>query len=178
MVNYFDVQTTLKNPELLEDDSKDYKAYYLGKTETSDGYSLGFFKYDMKSSIDKRKVGLRKLVKSYLKYEVDAALVVFNDNNHWQLSFICDIKGEETAPKRYTYVFGEKENYYNTPVARFIKLQSEGISFKSIKEAQSVEKSNNDEEISIQLGKIYGFSPTEIDYIARKVDELNEEAKG
>ena len=40
MVNYFDVQTTLKNPELLEDDSKDYKAYYLGKTETSDGYSL------------------------------------------------------------------------------------------------------------------------------------------
>ena len=28
MVNYFDVQTTLKNPELLEDDSKDYKAYY------------------------------------------------------------------------------------------------------------------------------------------------------
>ena len=139
MVNYFDVQTTLKNPELLEDDSKDYKAYYLGKTETSDGYSLGFFKYDMKSSIDKRKVGLRKLVKSYLKYEVDAALVVFNDNNHWQLSFICDIKGEETAPKRYTYVFGEKENYYNTPVARFIKLQSDGISFKSIKEAFAVE---------------------------------------
>ncbi|PWL03308.1 Eco57I restriction-modification methylase domain-containing protein [Hallerella porci] len=139
MVNYFDVQTTLKNPELLEDDSKDYKAYYLGKTETSDGYSLGFFKYDMKSSIDKRKVGLRKLVKSYLKYEVDAALVVFNDNNHWRLSFICDIKGEETAPKRYTYVFGEKENYYNTSVARFIKLQSDGISFKSIKEAFAVE---------------------------------------
>ena len=139
MVNYFYVQTTLKNPELLEDDSKDYNAYYLGKTETSDGYSLGFFKYDMKSSIDKRKVGLRKLVKSYLKYEVDAALVVFNDNNHWKLSFICDIKGEETAPKRYTYVFGEKENYYNTPVARFIKLQSDGISFKSIKEAFAVE---------------------------------------
>ena len=35
----------------------------------------------------------------------------------------------------------------------------------------------NDEEISIQLGKIYGFSPTEIDFIARKVDELNEEDK-
>ena len=61
----------------------------------------------------------------------------------------------------------KKAFFENLPIPRSDKQQ-----------IQSVEKSNNDEEISIQLGKIYGFSPTEIDYIARKVDELNEEAKG
>ena len=54
----------------------------------------------------------------------------------------------------------KKAFFENLPIPRIDKQQ-----------IQSVEKSNNDEEISIQLGKIYGFSPTEIDYIARKVDE-------
>ena len=61
----------------------------------------------------------------------------------------------------------KKAFFENLPIPRIDKQQ-----------IQSVEKSNNDEEISIQLGKIYGFSPTEIDFIARKVDELNEEDKG
>ena len=60
----------------------------------------------------------------------------------------------------------KKSFFENLPIPRIDKQQ-----------IQSVEKSNNDEEISIQLGKIYGFSPTEIDYIARKVDDLNEEDK-
>ena len=57
----------------------------------------------------------------------------------WRLSFVSDIKGESTAPKRYTYVFGEVDNYYNTPVGRFDALQRKGISFENIKDAFSVE---------------------------------------
>ena len=52
----------------------------------------------------------------------------------------------------------KKAFFENLPIPRIDKQQ-----------IQSVEKSNNDEEISIQLGKIYGFSPTEIDFIARKL---------
>ena len=43
------------------------------------------------------------------------------------------------SPKRYTYVFGESNNLYNTPVSRFLFLQEKGISFENIKNAFSVE---------------------------------------
>ncbi len=43
------------------------------------------------------------------------------------------------SPKRYTYVFGESNNLYNTPVSRFLFLQEKGISFENIKDAFSVE---------------------------------------
>ena len=71
--------------------------------------------------------------------EFDAALVVFDSGDHWRLSFICDIKGEATSPKRYTYVFGSHELLYKTPVERFRFLQSKGVSFENLKTAFSVE---------------------------------------
>ena len=55
----------------------------------------------------------------------------------------------------------KKAFFENLPIPRIDKQQ-----------IQSVEKSNNDEEISIQLGKIYGFSPTEIDFIDRKLKNV------
>jgi len=139
LVDFFHADHIRQTPELLDDDSDDYTGYYLGSTETNDHYQLGFFVYKMNRAIDRRKVGLRQLVKPYLNIGVDAALVVFTDGNRWRFSFICDIKDEATAPKRYTYVFGDRDNYYNTPVSRFTELQSKGISFANIKEAFSVE---------------------------------------
>lgn len=44
-----------------------------------------------------------------------------------------------TSPKRYTYVLGQKENYYHTAVSSFIELQRQGVTFSTIKEAFSVE---------------------------------------
>ena len=66
-------------------------------------------------------------------------MAVFDDGSNWRLSFICDIKGEQTSPKRYTFVFGERENYYHTAVSRFIDLQSKEVNFANLKDAFSVE---------------------------------------
>ena len=56
-----------------------------------------------------------------------------------RLSFICDIKGEATSPKRYTYVFGSDDLLYRTPIERFNFLKKKGISFENLRTAFSVE---------------------------------------
>lgn len=128
-----------QTPEQLDFDASIGNGYYLGQKKTSDNYEIGLFYLKLNNSVKNRRVGLRQLVKPYLRFLVDAALVVFDDGDRWRLSFICDIKGESTAPKRYTFVFGEHDNYYNTAVSRFVGLQSTGVSFASLKDAFSVE---------------------------------------
>ena len=66
-------------------------------------------------------------------------MVVFDSGDHWRLSFICDIKGEATSPKRYTYVFGSDDLLYRTPIERFNFLKKKGISFENLRTAFSVE---------------------------------------
>uniref|UniRef100_UPI00126A35ED Eco57I restriction-modification methylase domain-containing protein n=1 Tax=Porphyromonas gulae TaxID=111105 RepID=UPI00126A35ED len=131
-----------EKPEKIIGDSAD-EGYYLGSIDTTDSYRIGLFHYKIKKgSVVNKRVGLRNLVKSFINPtwgEFDAALVVFDDGNHWRLSFISDLKGDSTAPKRYTFVFGEAANCYNTAVSRFVKLQGAGVSFSTIKEAFSVE---------------------------------------
>ncbi len=139
LINYIGAQIIRQNPEQLEMDSTQGKGYYLGQKRTSDNYEIGLFYLQMNSSVKKRKVGLRQLIKPYLRYLVDAALVVFDDGDSWRLSFICDLKGEDTSPKRYSFVFGDSSNYYNTAVSRFLKLQDTGVDFLMMKEAFSVE---------------------------------------
>ena len=43
------------------------------------------------------------------------------------------------SPRRFTYVFGDGNSLYNTPVARFEFLQKNGITFENLKIAFSVE---------------------------------------
>ena len=90
------------------------------------------------------RVGLRKLVHSYTKYQFDAAIAVFYNDKQWRLSFICDLKDENTAPKRYTYVFGNETENYRTAAQQLIKLYDTKPTFESIKEAFSVEKLSKD----------------------------------
>ncbi|WP_018965992.1 Eco57I restriction-modification methylase domain-containing protein, partial [Porphyromonas gulae] len=139
---FFHVSELKEKPERIIGDSAD-EGYYLGSIDTTDSYRIGLFHYKIKKgSVVNKRVGLRNLVKSFINPtwgEFDAALVVFDDGNHWRLSFISDLKGDSTAPKRYTFVFGEAANCYNTAVSRFVKLQGAGVSFSTIKEAFSVE---------------------------------------
>ena len=139
LINYIGAQTIRQVPEQLELNESEGEGYYLGQKKTSDNYEIGLFYLKLNSSVKKRKVGLRQLVKPYLRFLVDAALVVFDDGDSWRLSFICDIKEEKTSPKRYTFVFGDNSNFYNTAVSRFEKLQNDGVSFATIKDAFSVE---------------------------------------
>jgi hypothetical protein len=109
LITYFGAQTIRQTPELLDIAPEEGKGYYLGQKKTTDNYEIGLFYLKLNSSVKKRRVGLRELIRPYLRYLVDAALVVFDDGDNWRLSFICDIKGENTAPKRYTFLLGENE---------------------------------------------------------------------
>lgn len=119
------------------------EGFYWGAINTTDHFRIGLFYYQIHhGTVVRRRVGLRNLVSTFTNPrwgEFDAALVVFDSGDHWRLSFVCDIKGEATAAKRYTYVFGSSELLYKTPIARFLYLQEKGISFEHIKAAFSVE---------------------------------------
>ena len=145
---YFHATELKAERERINDTPDDEKGYYLGALDTSDNYRIGLFYYQIqRGNVARKRVGLRNLVKSFINPnwgEFDAALVVFDSGSVWRLSFVCDVKGENTAAKRFTYVFGESDNYYNTPVGRFDALQRNGISFENIKDAFSVERLNKD----------------------------------
>lgn len=146
--DFFHVKKLRVVPEHITDDDDKEEGYYLGELSTDDSFRIGLFRYYIhKGSVANKRVGLRNLVRSFINAnhgEFDAALVVFDSGDHWRLSFVCDIKGEATAPKRYTFVLGDRESCYNTPVTRFIGLQQKGISFANIKEAFSVEALSKD----------------------------------
>ncbi len=155
-------------PEKINDDP-DEEGYYLGNVATADYYRIGFFIFNIRrGSVANRRVGLRRLVRNFTNPrwgEFDAALVIFNetqnsfptpnpdhnnrfphpspspnpDSSPWRLSFISDIKGKATAPKRYTYVFGYPDLLYKTPIERFAILQKRGITFENLMTAFSVE---------------------------------------
>lgn len=133
-LQYFFNATELKEgPEKIIGSTSD-NGYYLGNIDTTDSYRIGLFHYNItKGSVANRRVGLRNLVKSFINPtwgEFDAALVVFDSGDHWRLSFICDIKGEATSPKRYTYVFGSDDLLYRTPIERFNFLKKKVFHLK------------------------------------------------
>ena len=119
----------------------------LGEME-SDGYRIGLFDFAVPGEqVKRRRVGLRNLLVPWLRADYDAAVVSFHSNDpgvtDWRVSYICDLKGEETAAKRFTFVFGSPANTYRTPVARFLKLAAScrggAVSAGALREAFSVE---------------------------------------
>ena len=140
--NLFNASELKVTPEKINNGTLE-NGYYLGNIDTVDSYRIGLFYYKItQGSVAKRKIGLRNFVRSFINPtwgEFDAALVVFDSGDLWRLSFICDIKGEETSPKRYTYVFGNQGILYRTPIERFRSLQNKGVSFENLKTAFSVE---------------------------------------
>ena len=140
--HFFNAKELKSTPERIIENTSD-EGYYLGNIDTTDSYRIGLFQYNIvKGSVANKRVGLRNLVKSFINPtwgEFDAALVVFDSGDHWRLSFICDIKGEATSPKRYTYVFGSDDLLYRTPIERFNFLKKKGVSFENLKTAFSVE---------------------------------------
>lgn len=140
--HFFNASELKEKPERIIENTSD-EGYYLGNIDTTDSYRIGLFQYNItKGSVANKRVGLRNLVRSFINPtwgEFDAALVVFDSGDHWRMSFICDIKGEATSPKRYTYVFGSDDLLYRTPIERFNFLKKKGVSFENLKIAFSVE---------------------------------------
>lgn len=140
--NLFNASELKVTPEKINNSTLE-NGYYLGNIDRVDSYRIGLFYYKItQGSVAKRKIGLRNFVRSFINPtwgEFEAALVVFDSGDLWRLSFICDIQGEETSPKRYTYVFGNQGILYRTPIERFRSLQNKGVSFENLKTAFSVE---------------------------------------
>lgn len=148
VVNIFGANKVRRENELFTDHDDAEVGYYMGAIDTTDSFRIGLFYYKINSgSVAHKKVGLRNLVKKFINQnwgEFDAAIVVFDDNKDWRLSFVCDIKEEATAPKRFTFVFGEKDNFYRTAIDRFDYLQTHGATFENIRKAFSVDALSDD----------------------------------
>lgn len=148
VVSIFGANRLRTTPELFTAPDEAETGYYMGSIDTPDAFHIGLFYYQINTgSVAHKKVGLRNLVKRFINQnwgEFDAAIVVFNDGKEWRLSFVCDIKEEATAPKRFTFVFGEKDNFYRTAIDRFEILQSQKPTFENIRKAFSVEALSDD----------------------------------
>ncbi len=131
------------NPELLDTNADGDKSYFIGQMEDADGRLLGFFYTRVADGGDvrRKRVGLRKLIQPYLRYEVDAAIAVFDDGRHWRLSYICDLKEGNTAAKRFSYILGDEQGQYKTPLERLGKVAEKNGRFKlsDLKDAFSVD---------------------------------------
>ena len=131
------------SPELLDTNADGDKSYFIGQMEDADGRLLGFFYTRVADGGDvrRKRVGLRKLIQPYLKYDVDGAIAVFDDGNHWRLSYICDLKEGNTAAKRFSYILGDEQGQYKTPIERLGKVAEKNGRFKlsDLREAFSVD---------------------------------------
>jgi adenine-specific DNA-methyltransferase len=129
----------------------------LGNYEINDYTKIGIFEVELneKVNITRNRVALRNLTKDLTK-QVAGAMVVFVQGEKWRFSYISkrkikskdtnEIQESETAPKRYTYLFGRNEKALTASI-RFNKLiqkQKENIfqflSLDDFDEAFSVEK--------------------------------------
>lgn len=137
--NFFHADELRPTPQDLGEEDGN-QGYYLGCGKTEQGLKVGFFYYRIsKGHVLRKRVGLRKLITPYVTMDLDAAVAVFEDDKHWRLSFISDFKGVTTAPKRFTYVFGETTQYYNTPVNRLFDLKDKELTLENLYDAFSVE---------------------------------------
>ncbi len=93
-----------------------------------------------------------KLLRSVYEYEVDGALIVFEQEDKWRLSFVSEIRSlnddgntakKITEPKRYTYLLGRGEKT-KTPVTRLVSIAGKPFTLEDIRSAFSVEALNEE----------------------------------
>ncbi len=138
-----DVYETIDRAEHLDPSPDGDQNYFLGQMEDADKLLLGFFytRVAEGSDVRRKRVGLRKLIQPYLIYQVEAAIAVFDDGKHWRLSYICDHKEGTTSAKRFSYILGDRQGQYKTPMERLDKVAAKAGHFKleDLKEAFSVD---------------------------------------
>jgi adenine-specific DNA-methyltransferase len=131
-------------------------AWELGSLTTSDDRLIGIFEVKIKPNvwIERNRLGLREILKTIYKNEVDGALIAFDQGEKWRFSFVSEIhvrseltedeiEERKTEPKRYTYLFGRGESC-RTAADRFIKLQGKPIHITDLFDAFSIEKLNKE----------------------------------
>ena len=135
-------------PELLDTNAEGDKSYFIGQMDDTDHRLLGFFYTRVAdgSDVRRKRVGLRKLISPYLKYDVDGAIAVFDDGQHWRLSYICDLKEGSTSAKRFSYIMGDEQGQYKTPIERLGKIAALNgrLKLSDLKDSFSVDALSNE----------------------------------
>jgi len=156
LTEVFGAREMLRTPKpiLLPANDIAQGAVELGSFATTDDRIVGLYKVNLndKPRIWQNRVGLRSLLRSVYQNDVDAALVVFVQENKWRLSLISEIRTlddsgniveQKTEPKRSTYLLGKSETV-RTPVERLDSFTWSNRSIDSLIKAFSVEALNKD----------------------------------
>ena len=128
----------------------------IGTIETSDNKELPIFEVHLKPNviIERNRVTVNELIKQHLiKDARDGAVVVYYypdyQKTEWRFSFIspgtensffAELEVESTNSKRYTYVFGVKEEEHRTAAHQFAVLSESKKTLDDFYEAFNVEK--------------------------------------
>lgn len=133
----------------------------LGSYEVDEYTKIGIFEVQLTktTNLTRSRVKLRNLIKS-ITQQVAGAMVVFVQGDKWRFSYISKrkvrnietnyIEDKETAPKRYTYLFGKNEKALTAAIRfdRLIQKQQGNIfqylTLNDFEEAFSVEKLSKD----------------------------------
>ena len=156
LADVFGVKNFLLRPSAipLPNNKKADAAFELGSFNTADDRIIGLYLVKVKPEvwIERNKVGLRELLRSIYKYDVDGALIVFEQAEKWRLSFVSEIRifdddgnlnTKITDPKRYTYLLGDGEKV-KTPVDRLAAISGKKLYLEEIRNAFSVEALNEE----------------------------------
>lgn len=156
LVSVFGAKRLHQNPIPIEINRKGKAeaAFELGSFNTSDDRIIGLYLVKIKPEVwlERNKVGLREMLRSVYKHDVDGALIVFEQREKWRLSFVSEIRvfdengkisKKVTEPKRYTYLLGTGEKV-KTPTSRLALLSGKLFSLEDIRNAFSVEALNEE----------------------------------
>ncbi len=139
----FGCHDVASRPEWLDTNAEGDQSFFIGQMDDADHRLLGFFYTRVADGGDvrRKRVGLRKLISPYLKYDVDGAIAVFDDGRHWRLSYICDLKEGSTSAKRFSYILGDENGQYKTPLERLEKVArlNGRITLSDLRESFSVD---------------------------------------
>ncbi len=139
----FGCNDVASRPEWLDTNAEGDQSFFIGQMDDADHRLLGFFYTRVADGGDvrRKRVGLRKLISPYLKYDVDGAIAVFDDGRHWRLSYICDLKEGSTSAKRFSYILGDENGQYKTPLERLEKIAklSGRLKLSDLRESFSVD---------------------------------------
>lgn len=156
LISVFGAKRLHKSPVKIDINKKEKAeaAYELGSFNTSDDRIIGLYLVKVKPEVwlERNKVGLREMLRSVYKHDVDGALIVFEQKDKWRLSLVSEIRvfdengkisKKATEPKRYTYLLGVGEKV-RTPATRIASLSSKPFTLEDIRNAFSVEALNEE----------------------------------
>lgn len=150
LIGVLGVKQLHQNPIPIDINKKEKAeaAFELGSFTTSDDRIIGLYLVKVKPEVwlARNKVGLREMLRSVYKYDVDGAIIVFEQGDKWRLSFVSEIRAldeqgnlteSKTQPKRFTYLLGEGQKV-KTPTDRFAAIAGQPLHLEDLRTLFSV----------------------------------------